>query len=101
MRDMVVLEDSTIISLLNDPAYAESIPCFYNKRDVLKSNESGGCSACARKRQEKRRSAMAQIKSCLAGMSSEKKMQLKALLDTNKVRVIYVNSGGQVVQLTF
>jgi hypothetical protein len=44
---------------------------------------------------------MAQIKSCLAGMSSEKKMQLKALLDTNKVRVIYVNSGGQVVQLTF
>lgn len=100
MREMVVLEDSTIISLLNDPTYAESIPCFYNKRDVLKSS-GGGCSACAQKKQEKRRNAMAQIKSCLAGMSSEKKTQLKSLLDTKKVRVIYVNSGGQVVQLTF
>lgn len=100
MRDMVVLEDSTIISLLNDPTYAESIPCFYNKRDVLKSS-GGGCSACAQKKQEKRRNAMAQIKSCLAGMSSEKKTQLKSLLDAKTVRVIYVNSGGQVVQLTF
>jgi len=100
MREMVVLEDSTIISLLNDPTYAESIPCFYNKRDVLKST-GGGCSACAQKKQEKRRNAMAQIKSCLAGMSSEKKTQLKSLLDAKKVRVIYVNSGGQVVQLTF
>ena len=44
---------------------------------------------------------MAQIKSCLAGMSSEKKTQLKSLLDAKKVRVIYVNAGGQVVQLTF
>ncbi|NDD52486.1 hypothetical protein EBZ39_01160 [bacterium] len=101
MRDMVVLEDSTIISLLNDPTYSESIPCFYNKREILKSNESGGCSACAHKRQERRRNAMAQIKSCLAGMSSEKKTQLKSLLDAKKVRVIYVNAGGQVVQLTF
>ncbi len=100
MREMVVLEDSTIISLLNDRAYAESIPCFHNKRDVLTS-KSSGCSACAQKRQEKRRNAMAQIKSCLAGMSAEKKAQLKSLLDAKKVRVIYVNSGGQVVQLTF
>ena len=101
MRDMIVLEDSTILSMLNDPAYSESIPCFYNKRDLFKSGASGGCSACAQKRQEKRRNAMAQIKSCLAGMSSEKKMQLKSLLDAKTVRVIYVNAGGQVVQLTF
>lgn len=100
MRELVVLEDSTIISLLSDPAYAESIPCFHNKRDMFRST-GGGCSACAKKRQEKRRNNMAQIKSCLAGMSSEKKMLLKNLLDAKKVRVIYVNAGGQVVQLTF
>ena len=100
MRDMVVLEDSTIISLLNDPTYAESIPCFYNKRDLFRAN-GNGCSACAQKRQEKRRSAMAQIKSCLAGLSMEKKTQLKALLDAKKIRVVYINAGGQVVQLTF
>lgn len=100
MRDLVVLEDSTIISLLNDPTYSESIPCFYNKRELFRTN-SNGCGACAHKRQEKRRSAMAQIKSCLAGLSSEKKTQLKSLLDTKKIRVVYVNAGGQVVQLTF
>jgi hypothetical protein len=100
MRDLVVLEDNTIISLLNDPSYAESIPCFYNKRELFRTTNNG-CGACAHKRQEKRRSAMAQIKSCLAGMSSEKKMQLKSLLDAKKVRVVYVNAGGQVVQLTF
>lgn len=100
MRDLVVLEDNTILSLLSNPAYAESIPCFYNKRELFRT-DSGGCSACAHKRQEKRRSAMAQIKSCLAGMSGEKKMQLKALLDAKKIRVVYVNAGGQVVQLTF
>lgn len=100
MRDLVVLEDSTIISLLNDPTYAESIPCFYNKRELFRTNNNG-CGACAQKRQEKRRSAMAQIKSCLAGLSSEKKTQLKSLLDAKKIRVVYVNAGGQVVQLTF
>lgn len=100
MRDMVVLEDSTIISLLNDANYSQTIPCFYNKRDLFKTT-GNGCGACAHKRQEKRRSAMAQIKSCLAGMSSEKKTQLKSLLDTKKVRVVYVNAGGQVVQMTF
>jgi hypothetical protein len=100
MRDMVVLEDSTIISMLNDPTYSESIPCFYNKKELFRTT-GGSCGACAQKRQEKRRSAMAQIKSCLAGMSVEKKAHLKALLDANKVRVVYINSGGQAVQLTF
>jgi hypothetical protein len=100
MRDLVVIEDSTILSLLNDPTYYEVIPCFYNKRELFRST-SGTCGSCAQKRQEKRRSTMAQIKSCLAGMSSEKKLQLKSLLDTKKIRVVYVNASGQVVQLTF
>ena len=100
MRDMVVLEDSTIISMLNDPVYSESIPCFYNKKELFRGNESS-CGACARKRQDKRRAAMAQIKSCLAGLSNEKKTYLKKLLDANKVRVVYINAGGQTVQLTF
>jgi hypothetical protein len=100
MRDMVVLEDSTIISMMNNPEYAQSIPCLFNKKDLFRT-EAGGCGACARKKQEKQRSAMAQIKSCLAGMSSEKKTLLKSLLDASKIRVVYVNAGGQTVQLTF
>ena len=100
MREMVVIEDSTIITLVNDSTYSQTIPCFANKRDMFKV-EGGSCSACAHKRQEKRRKAMAQIKACLAGMSGEKKTALKTLLNAKKVRVVYVNAGGQVVQHTF
>ena len=100
MRDLIVLEDSTIITLLNDPVYAEAIPCFFNKKDLFK-NSSGGCGACARKKQERQRAAMAQIKACLAGMSTEKKTQLKTMLNTQKIRVVYANASGSVVQLTF
>jgi hypothetical protein len=100
MRDLVVLEDSTILSLLADPAYAETIPCFINKKDLFKTGNVG-CGACAKKRQDKQRAAMAQIKSCLAGMSDQKKKELKTLLNTAKVRVVYASNSGSVVQLTF
>lgn len=100
MRDLVVLEDSTIASMIQDPAYSEVVPCFHNKKDIFRATSSG-CGMCAQKRQEKRRSALAQIKSCLAGMSQDKKNQLKKLLDASKVRVVYVNTSGKVVQLTF
>ena len=100
MQDLVVLEDSTIISMLGDVRFAEVIPCFFNKRDLFKTGNSG-CGSCARKRLEKQRGAMAQIKTCLAGMSAEKKTELKQLLNATKVRVVYSSATGSVVQLTF
>jgi hypothetical protein len=100
MIGTAIIEDSTIYSMLQDSKFADVIPCFMNKRDLFNTARSG-CGTCAKKRQEKQRSEMAKIKSCLAGMSSEKKAEFKKLLDAEKVRIIYVNSGGQVVQLTF
>ena len=100
MRKLVVLDDSVIISLIHDPKYMEIIPCFFNKREIF-ANRNIGCSSCAQKRKEKQRSEMAQIKSCLASMSPEKKNELRKLLDTEQSRVVYINGAGQVTQLTF
>lgn len=100
MTELTVLEDSTIISMLNDARFSETIPCFFNKRDLFKTGNSG-CGSCARKKLERQRGAMAQIKSCLAGMSAEKKAEFKQLLNTAKVRIVYGNATGSVVQLTF
>ncbi len=100
MRKLVVLEDSVIIGLLNDQKYVSAIPCFFNKREIFRTNNAG-CNTCAQKRKERQRTEMAQIKSCLAAMSPEKKNELRQLLDTEKIRVLYTNSAGQVVQLTF
>lgn len=100
MRDLVVLEDSTILTMISDTQYSSKIPCLANKKDVFRTS-AGGCGTCARKRQEKQRYEMARIKSCLAALSAEKKMELKKLLDADKVRVVFVNTSGKVVQLTF
>jgi hypothetical protein len=101
MTDLVVIEDSTIFSMLHDAKFAD-IPCFVNKRDIfIQSRDSSGCGSCANKRQARQRSEMAKIKSCLAGMSSQKKAEFKKLVDAEKVRIVYVNASNQVVQLTF
>lgn len=100
MTDIVVIEDSTILSLIRDSAYEQAIPCFANKKDVFQ-NSGGGCGSCAAKRRERQKQTMAGIKSCLASLSPEKKTELKQLLNTKQIRVVYTNAAGKVVQLTF
>lgn len=100
MTDIVVIEDSTILSLIRDPAYEQAIPCFANKKDTFKSG-GGGCGSCAAKRRARQKQAMSGIKSCLAGLTPEKKAELKQMLNTKQIRVVYTNAAGKVVQLTF
>jgi hypothetical protein len=101
MATLVVLDDSTIMSMLGDSAFATQFPCLFNKRDIFKSASAAGCGMCAKKRQERQRKEMAAIKACLAGMSTEQKAALKQRLAAEKIRIVYTNLAGQVVQLTF
>lgn len=100
MAELVTIEDSTILTMINDSAFAQAIPCLFNKAPLF-TKASGGCGACARKRQQRQRDEMAKIKSCLAALSVENKNKLKKLLGATKVRVVYSRPGGEVVQLTF
>jgi hypothetical protein len=100
MAQLVVIDDGLILSLLNDTAFAAQIPCLYNKKEIFRTG-AGGCGACARKRQERQRKEMATIKMCLAGMGADKKEALKQKLNAEQIRVMYVNSAGQVVQHNF
>lgn len=100
MSALVILEESTILSLINDAGFAATIPCLANKKDVFKPS-STTCGMCRRKREQRLRQEMAAIKSCLAGLSAEAKTALKKKLGAEKVRILYTNLAGQVVQLTF
>lgn len=100
MASIVVIEDSTIASLIMNQKIAESIPCLSNKRGLL-GNASNGCGSCARKRQQKIREEYAKIKSCLAALSPEKKTELKKHLNAEQIRVVFANTGGKTVQMTF
>jgi hypothetical protein len=100
MNQLVVIDDSLILSLTQDNSFAAQIPCLYNKKDVFKTGLSG-CGACARKKQAQQRSEMSKIKICLAGLSVEKRALLKQKLNAEQVRIFYVDATGKTVQLTF
>jgi hypothetical protein len=100
MANLVVIEDSTILSMLANKPLADSIPCFLNKKTLFSANR-GGCGSCARKRQQKQREELAKIKTCLASLSPEKKAELKKHFGADQLRVVYVNNAGQTVQMTF
>ena len=100
MNALAVLEDSTILSLLNNKEIVAAIPCFANKSSIF-SQSGGGCGACARKRQQRQRTELLKIKTCLAALSPEKQEVLKKKLNAKKIRVVYVNSAGQTTQTDF
>jgi hypothetical protein len=100
MTPLVTIEDSTILTMIADSRFADTIPCLMNKAELFKK-QATGCGACARKRQQKQRDEMAKIKSCLGALSSDKKIELKQLLGAQKIRITFARPGGEVVQLTF
>lgn len=100
MPGIVVIEDSTILSMLANKTLTEKIPCLFNKKNIFTSGK-GGCGACARKRQVKQREELAKIKTCLAALSPEKKAELKTHYGADQLRIVYVNNAGQTVQMTF
>jgi hypothetical protein len=100
MQKLVIVDDAIILSLLNDVAFVEQIPCLYNKREIFRAGGTG-CGSCAKKRQDRQRTEMSNIKSCLVGLSPDKKNLLKKKLNAEQVRVVFAGAGGQPSQFTF
>jgi len=101
MQEIVVIEDSTIASMISDPRFTAAIPCLQNQQAVLQQQGAGGCGACARKRAANQRAALANIKMCLSGLSQDKKNELKQLLDTKQIKVVFATASGQIATTTF
>ena len=99
MAQQVVIEDSTILSLINNDKIASQIPCFTNKKNTFTAIK-GGCGACARRRMKKQQEEMAKVKSCLISLSPEKKELLKTVLNAQQLVVVYTNNAGQVTKVT-
>jgi hypothetical protein len=100
MAQQVVVEDGTILSLLNNQAAVQAIPCLANKKNLF-GGGGGGCGSCARKRAAKQREEMAKIKACLVALSGEKQAQLKQILNAQQIKIVYTNSAGQTLSTTF
>lgn len=96
---IVVIEDSTIVKMVQDPAFS-SIPCFANKKELVVPATTG-CGSCAKARAVKQKEALRDIKICLAHISPEMQTQLKTLLDTDKVKIVSMSVTGQVLTTTY
>lgn len=99
MQELLVIEDSTIAAMVRDDKFA-GIPCLVNQASVI-TPTSTACGSCARKKLEAQRAALVQIKTCLAGLSPEKKSELKTLLNAKNIRVVFTTATGQVSTVTF
>jgi hypothetical protein len=97
---LAVIDDSVIMTLINDTSFAMTIPCLAGKKEIFQAAKTA-CGTCKRKRQQKQREAMAKIKTCIANLSADLKLAIKKKLNAEKVRIVYTNLAGQVVQLTF
>jgi hypothetical protein len=100
MRDMVVIEDSTILAMASDQKFTDAIPCLANKKAAL-TPANTGCGSCARRRNEAQKAALSGIKSCLASLPADQQAALKTLLDTSKVKVVFASASGQISYVTF
>lgn len=98
MKNLVVLEDSLIRSMVMNPQFVAAFPCLQAGRSVASGSK---CTPCARRRQQSRETAiMGNLKSCLAGLPGSKRAELKQLLNAKQVRIVY-SSGKLIKKLTF
>lgn len=100
MHDQVIIEDSTILSMVNNEKFTAEFPCLQNQATIL-APANTGCGACARRRQEAQRQALATIKTCLGGLDSAGQQKLKELLNTQQVKIVFISATGQVSSITF
>jgi len=98
MQDLVIIENSTLSAMMADSEIVSQVPCLQNINTA--STKKAGCGKCGRKNSAKA-AEYTSIKNCLAGMSSDNKRALKKILDTRRVRIVYVNDNGRIIKLTF
>lgn len=98
MRDLLVLEDGVVRAMIQDAAYRAVFPFLQKAADKL---TSGGCGRCNRQRHQAEANLMTEVKQAIASMPSSKKIELKKMLQANKVRLHYRTVSGQPQRLTF
>lgn len=101
MRDLIIIEDSTISSMLRDNRYVSSFPCLKTAADRLK-NMQPGCGRCGRKTAGRTQTNIIQdAKNCLRELSPEGRTKLKALIGAKKYRIVYKDNAGRIMKVTF
>jgi hypothetical protein len=95
---LVVIEDTTITSLLSNPKLLSVIPALKTAASV-KNPGSPTCKPCARKAYDKSVN-YSHVKKVIANLRGDSLNKLKQELGATKIRVIFKNEQNKLVQIT-
>jgi hypothetical protein len=95
---LVVIEDTTITSLLSNPKLLSTIPALKTAASV-KNPGSPTCKPCARKASAKAIN-YSHVKKVIANLRGEMLSKLKQELGATKIRVIFKNEQNKLIQVT-
>lgn len=99
MRDLLVLEDSTIGSMLKSAQYRMVLPCLENAFKQSKSL-TVGCGTCRKQVRQDQRGILRQAKECIKNANAGQVNELKRLLKTKRYRLVETTN-GRTVKTTF
>ena len=98
VRKLVILEEGLIVGLSNNIQYVKAFP-FLNAVKKLTNARRGGCGKCGVAAKE-RSSIMQSTKQAVVALSSDKKKELKRLLNAEKIQIKY-RTGQKIVTHQF
>jgi hypothetical protein len=94
---LVIIQDGSLMAMARDGRYQAAFPFLRNLLTVHKSKTCGHCAASS----VNRAAAFQSAKRELAVQPQPKKAELKRLLNSEQVRIIYRNEAGKMISLTF
>lgn len=97
-RKLVVLEDSTVVSMALNAAIVKELPFLAGI--AAQARTAGGKKSCGGCRANANRTTYDSAKTAIAGLDSTKKRKLKELMNAERLRVTY-RLGNKVQVLTF
>lgn len=95
--NLLTVEDSTIKAMMADPRMMALLPCLSGPKQSLENTEPGGkdCKRCQAEKKQIVSDAFRTARSCIVGVRGQRLNDLKALLNTNQIRVYVKNSAGK------
>ena len=96
---LLVIEDGTLQGMLGNPAVMALVPMLNNLKNAPRPRSCGSCGGGASF--QKRAAVYQQVKQAIAALPSERKAELKRLLNAHQMRVLFRTTDGRTIQLTF
>ncbi len=98
--DAEIAREALVRTMLSDERYLTAFPCLQAPGRAV-NQVGGGCGSCNRQKRQNTSHLLQQAKTCLAGLPAASKTRLKQLLDTKRVRLVYLTNQSRRMQLTF